>query len=324
MAGVLAGVLGGPLEPLPLRGVAHDHLRLAGRGLVARVPRWSQAGLDATANLAHQAAAFERASSSGHTPRLVRVVEPRDGLPMGALVVTAVEGRPPRLPHDLPAIARALAALHRLPVPAPPARQPLSSPADPVTAALALIGRQLAFLPQATADHRAHAIVAEELAAARGATLPPDAPATLVGADVHPGNFLIDAAGKAWFVDLERAQYGLPGMDLAHASLPSSTRWDPDVAAAPDRGLSATEVAGFVEAWAAAVPATLAAAVLPWLGPLRRLTWLRTLSWMARWVAEGERLSPGIPGRLATHMRRHAEWVLDPDAMERVRAEWRL
>ena len=64
------------LEPMPRRGVAHDHVRLAGRGLVARVPRWSQLGLDPAANLEQQAAAFRRAAPGGHTPELAAVLPP--------------------------------------------------------------------------------------------------------------------------------------------------------------------------------------------------------------------------------------------------------
>jgi hypothetical protein len=59
--------------------MAHAHYRLPGRGLVARVPRWSQVGLDPAANLAHQAAAFESAFPSRHTPRLREHAEPRGG-----------------------------------------------------------------------------------------------------------------------------------------------------------------------------------------------------------------------------------------------------
>ncbi|XKH37638.1 hypothetical protein ACIU1J_20015 [Azospirillum doebereinerae] len=117
----LAALSADALEPMPLKGVAHDHVRLRGHGLVARVPRWSQMGLDPLAALDHQATAFRRAEPSGHTPRLVALLPPGEGLPMGALLVTEILGRTPRLPADMPAIARALAALHRLPVPADPA-----------------------------------------------------------------------------------------------------------------------------------------------------------------------------------------------------------
>ncbi|HYD67737.1 phosphotransferase family protein [Azospirillum sp.] len=322
-----SGLTAADLEPLPLKGVAHDHVRLRGRGVVARVPRWSQVGLDPAANLAYQATAFARAAVGGHTPELVAVLEPGPTLPMGALLVGEIVGRPPRLPADMPAIARALAALHRLPLPPPAERPPLASPADPVAATLALVERQAAYFDTADLAPAARARLAEELEAARRdrpdlpmpVTLPVTLPITLVGTDVHPGNFLIDAAGKAWFTDLEKAQYGHPGIDLAHASLYTSTMWDPAVAAA----LSPGDVAAFHAAWEAAVPADLAAAVRPWLRPLRRLTWLRSLSWMARWKVEGERLSPGMPAELCAHLRARLDDVFRPDTIDRVRQEWR-
>lgn len=306
------------LEPMPRRGVAHDHIRLSGRGLVARVPRWSQLGLDPQANLARQAAAFTRAAPSGHTPKLVAVLPLDADLPMGALLVTEVTGRPPRLPDDMPAISRALAALHRLPLPDAADRAPLPAPNAPVAATLAQVERQAEWFDRAPLEPRARALIAEQLAAARTETVSGTAPATLVGSDVHPGNFLIDPAGKAWFLDLEKAQYGHPAIDLAHASLYTSTRWDREVAAT----LEPADVAAFVATWEAAVPPALADAVRPSLMPLRRLTWLRTLSWMARWAVDGARLSPDMPAELAAHMDAHATDVLRPATIERVIREW--
>lgn len=136
--------------------------------------------------------------------------------------------------------------------------------------------------------------------------------------DVHPGNFLIDAAGRAWFTDLEKLQYGHPAMDLAHASLYTSTKWDPAV----DAELTGAEVAAFHAAWAAAVPPALAEAVRAGLKPLRRLTWLRTLSWMARWAREGATLSPGMPESLRAHMDAHAADILRAQRIEQVRRDW--
>nr|WP_246513758.1 aminoglycoside phosphotransferase family protein [Azospirillum picis] len=309
------------LEPMPLKGVAHDHVRLRGRRLVARIPRWSQLDLDAWTALERQAAAFRRAEPSGHTPRFAGLLPPGDGLPSGALVVGEVEGRPPVLPADMPAIARALAALHRM---APPdLYDPLPAPADPVAALLAQVERQAEWFDRAGLSPQARDLVAHELAAARAGDLDPPAgtpvPLTAVGVDVHPGNFLIDAWGKAWFTDLEKLQYGHPGADLAHASLYTSTKWDPAV----DAELAREDVAAFQDAWAMAVPGDLADEVRPWLKPLRRLVWLRTLSWMARWSAEGAALSPGMPEPLRDHMDAHAADILRPERIEQVRREWR-
>jgi hypothetical protein len=304
------------LEALPLKGVAHDHARLRGCALILRIPRWSQMGLDPAAALAHQAAAFQRAEASGHTPRLVATLQPDDGLPMGALLVTEVVGRTPRLPADMAAIARALAALHQLPPPADPT--PLPCPADPAAALLAQVERQAAWFDAARLTPEARRLIAKELDAARRDKVAPPMPLATVGVDVHPGNFLIDAEGKAWFTDLEKLQYGHPAMDLAHASLYSSTKWDPAVNAT----LSDAEVATFHAAWAEAVPPALAEATRPALGPLRRLTWLRTLSWMARWSTEGATLSPGMPDALRAHMNAHAADILRAERIERIRRDW--
>lgn len=324
----LAALPADALEPMPLKGVAHDHVRLRGHGLVARIPRWSQMGLDPLAALDHQATAFRRAEASGHTPRLHAVLPPADGLPMGALLVTEIAGRTPRLPADLPAIARALAALHRLAVPEADDRAPLPAPADPAGALLAQVERQAGWFADAGLSPEAGRLIAEELDAARAARLDGPAsdgpapltpvPLTMVGVDVHPGNFLIDGTGKAWFTDLEKLQYGHPAMDLAHASLYTSTKWDPAV----DTALTAAEIAEFHAAWAAAMPAALAEAVRPGLKPLRRLTWLRTLSWMARWSVAGATLSPGMPAALRAHMDAHAADILRAERIERVRRDW--
>jgi hypothetical protein len=80
----------GPIETLTDTGLAHLHLRLFGTGWLARVPKQSQIGLEAAAHLAYEAACFERASGSGHVPRLHAVLPPAPGLPRGALLVDEV------------------------------------------------------------------------------------------------------------------------------------------------------------------------------------------------------------------------------------------
>jgi hypothetical protein len=306
------------LEPLPVKGVAHAHYRLGGTGLLARVPGWSQIGLDPATALGHQAACFERAAGCGHTPRLRAVLPPTAAVPLGALVVEEIAGRPPRLPAELPALAQALAALHRLPVPAVSA--PLAAPAAPVAALRALIGRQWDFLAQAGLAPAALRALEQERTRAQteleGRTALPQPP-TLIGTDTHPGNFLIDSRGKAWFVDLEKAQYGLPAMDLAHTTLYTSTTWDADCAAV----LDSAAVAGFYRAWAEAVPAALAQAARPWLAPVRRLVWLRSLTWMARWRVESEAaFGPALPPSLRRHIRARVADFLAPETIERVRS----
>ncbi|MGF1625363.1 MAG: aminoglycoside phosphotransferase [Alphaproteobacteria bacterium] len=307
------------LEPLPASGVAHDHVLIAGKGRLVRIPRLSQSGRSAADNLCYQASCFARAEPSGCTPRLYGVLSPEPALPMGALVVDAIAGRTVRLPDDLPAIARCLAAIHGLPVPDRPAPLPVQT--DPVAATLAVIEDQADWLDRAGLDPEAVAVIRAEFGAARTAAHWPNAPHahTLVVADTHPGNYVVDAAGAAWFVDLEKAAYGQPAIDVAHVTLPTSTGWDRRVTGS----VSAGDVAAFEAAYLAALPPPVAAGVAPWLGPLRRLTWLRSVTWFARWLARSVREgdpwdAADLPPGLIAHWRAHVRASLAPAALERM------
>ena len=61
---------GARLSLLPDKGLAHAHVRLAGTGVLARIPKQSQLNLAPQHNLAYQRACFERAEPSGRTPAL--------------------------------------------------------------------------------------------------------------------------------------------------------------------------------------------------------------------------------------------------------------
>ena len=194
-----ASLAGAPREAMRDKGLAHDHIRLVGTGWLARVPKQSQLDLPAAANLTYQAACFARAAPSLHVPRLLAVLPPRAGLERGALVVEEIAGRPARLPVDLPAIARALGALHALPRPADAA--PLLAPADPLAAMRDEVLAQGAYLEAARLDPASAAMIARELAALRALSAAPARPATcLINFDAHPGNFLIRADGSAVLV----------------------------------------------------------------------------------------------------------------------------
>ena len=146
---------GSKLEVLPDSGLAHTHVRLVGHGALARIPKQSQMNLAAAANLAYQAACFERACRSGHAPVLLDVLAPSAALPRGALIVEEISGRAAVLPRDLQAIMTAMARIHQLPLPAEETRAPLTSAADPMTDLLAEIESQAAYLDAALrADFR--------------------------------------------------------------------------------------------------------------------------------------------------------------------------
>ena len=317
----LAGVQPRDLAPLGAKGVSHDHWRIARRRLVARVARFHQWGLAPEAALAYEAAAFERAAASGHTPRLVATIPAGAALPTGALVVVEIAGRPPRLPGELPAIAQALASLHGLAVPPPAGRPPLLVQDDAFADTLAVIEAQAASLPQADLARTSLSAIGEELEWARAEARRsgrPRQPLVLAGTDTHPGNFLVDGAGHAWFVDLEKALYGAAAIDLAHATLATSTGWDPDCAAM----LSGGDVRHFHRAYFELAGARRAAEVLPALAPFRRLTWLRTITWFARWRAEWAESRPIAGAHAAHHVSAHVDACLAPGAIARQRREW--
>ncbi|MEP4377782.1 MAG: phosphotransferase [Alphaproteobacteria bacterium] len=335
----LAARLGAPvadLHPLPDTGLAHDHVCIGDSGMLARVPKQSQLGLAAAENLDYQAACFVRASASGHAPHLHDKLSPDDKLTMGALIVDLVNGRPLSLPGDLAAMAECLAAIHALPLPLPEQRAPLKDPVDPMADTFMEIMTQAAYIATADLHPDAESQIREELQAA-GATLARDArpPRTLIAFDAHPGNYLMTPDGRAMLVDLEKARYGAAAFDLAHATLYTSTTWDVDSHAVLDRD----QVGAFHAAWLDAVPEDLAAATEPWLQPLRRMMWLWSVTWCAKWRVESRQAAEmGAASKTSTenwsaelsaealvaHVAGRVADYLDPETITRVRADWDL
>lgn len=329
------GVAGAELHPLPDTGLAHDHVRIGDTGSLARVPKQSQLGLAAAENLDYQAACFARASASGHVPHLHEKLSPDAALPMGALIVDLIDGRPLSLPGDLEAMAACLAAIHALPLPAPDARSPLKDPVDPMADTFMEIMTQAAYIAAADLHPDAESQIREELQAA-GATLAGKErpPRTLIAFDAHPGNYLMTPDGRAVLVDLEKARYGAAGFDLAHATLYTSTTWDVDSHAVLDRD----QIGGFHQAWLDAVPGDLAAASEPWLAPMRRMMWLWSVTWCAKWRVESRQVADTPPAKndstenwsaelsedaLIAHVTGRVTDYLDPETISRVRADWR-
>jgi thiamine kinase-like enzyme len=289
----------------------------------------SQMRLDPAANLDYQAACFVRASQGGHAPSLHGILPPGPALPRGGLLVSAIRGRQARLPEDLPDIAEALASFHSLDVPDAEARPPLLSPADPWAAMLEEVADQARFLDQSGLDADARQLIETQLAALPQRLPPgPDAQPRLISFDAHPGNFLITASGRAVLVDLEKCRYGLPGFDLAHASLYTSTTWDLQSRAV----LTPAEVAAFYRHWIAASGFDGDAATLL---ACRRAMWLWSLTWCAKWRAShlgsrdaharGEDWSAELSDdALITHVRDRVDHYLSVAAIEHVREEFRV
>ena len=331
-----ADVAPGDLEPLKVKGLAHDHVRLRGRGLLLRVPKQSQFAFSAADNLAYQAACFARVSAAGQAPRLHGVIAPQPRVPMGALLVDYIEGRPPVLPDDLSALAACMAGVHAQPVPPESARPPLADHGDPVGGAMREIEAQAAFLDEAGLEPPARAEIEAELAWARGfrgEVSGRTQPVTLVLTDTHPGNFLIDAQGHAVIVDLEKALYGSPGTDLAHATIYSSTTWDLDTYAE----LTVREVAGFYRHYLSMLAPELAERLRPWLVPLRRITMLRAITWCVKWRVLNRRealeakhtaastedwSAENTDPALIAHVAGRVDEYLSAPILARMRAEW--
>ena len=335
-AGDFSDVAREALRPLKAQGLAHDHVALGKTGVLARVPKQSQFGYAAADNLAYQAACFERVSASGHGPRLYGVLQPSELLPMGALLVEEIDGRPLRLPEDLPATAEAMAAVHSLPVPPEEQRPPLENHRDPVAGAMAEIEGQAEFIPEAGLEPSARAEIERELAWARdfAASLERPQPLTLVLTDTHPGNFLVRPDGTAVIVDLEKALYGSPGTDLAHHTVYSSTTWDTEVYAE----LSREQVAAFYRRYLDGADPALAAALRPWLIPMRRITWLRAITWCVKWSVAHRKArleakqaaestedwsAENTDPALIAHVADRVATYLSPEILRRMTGEWR-
>ena len=316
-----------PLEPLPDLGLAHAHVRMAGSGMLARIPKQSQMALAAADNLAYQAACFHRASAGGHAPRLHGVVPPSAALPRGALLVEEIVGRPARLPQDLAAIAQALAAIHSLPLPAPAARAPLLDPPDPLALLRGEIEAQAQHLDAAGLAPAARATIESQRRALDQLCARPERPPKrLIAFDAHPGNFIVRADGRAVLVDLEKARYSLPPLDLAHATLYTSTTWD----AASHAVLTIGEVRAFHRHWQS--QCADAEGWSGWLVPLRSAMWLWSVSWCAKWrVLSAQAARAGGDGEdwsaqrseaaLVAHVRGCVDDYLSVEGVNRVAGE---
>ncbi len=318
---------GSSFAPLPDAGLAHHHVALIGSDppALARIPKQSQLRLDAVSNLSYQSACFAQAAPSGHTPRLFATLQPTATLTRGALIVEHVHGRAADLTEvsagDVAAIVRALASIHSLSLPR--ARQPIMSPADPLAELVTEIVAQASFLDGARLDADARALIDRELARLATLVEGPERPSVcLITFDAHPGNFLVRADGEAVLVDLEKCRYSYPSLDLAHATLYTSTTWEPEATAE----LTPRQIRETLELWGSI---TGERGAERWHVPLRRLMWLWSVTWCAKWrVLSGEQPSASGDGEdwaagnnadaLADHVRGRVDHYLSAEIVARV------
>lgn len=322
------------LEPLRTTGLAHDHVAITGTDMLLRVPRQSQMRLGARRNLVYQAACFTRLAASGHTPWLHAVIPPSEALPMGALIVERIKGSVPQSANQLNGLAEALAAIHRLRIPPEDSRNPLIDQADPMAETLSEVMSQAEYLEEAAPHPDSLGMIRQALTQAKKdcETLG-TAPKTLISFDAHPGNFLVGPGSRAYLVDLEKVRYGGPGFDLAHATLYTSTTWDISCHVTPSK----KEIEDFYVTWRAGMPKDLADGLEPFLLPMRRLMWLWSITWCAKWRVESQKASrtekhiakdtedwsaENIDPSLVTHVADRVDHYLTPEIVARVQEDW--
>ena len=320
----------GAPEPMADKGLAHWHFRLPGTGWIVRIPKQSQMNLPAEANLAYQSACFVRAASSGHTPKLLGVLSPSEYLPRGALLVEEIVGTPAQLPRDLSAIMEALASIHALALPDEAARRPLLDPADSLRALLCEVDAQAKHLDAANLASPSRAgidAVRERVRAGTGVAR--DMPKRLIAFDAHPGNFLVRNNGVAALVDLEKARYGMAALDVAHATLVTSTTWDLESSTV----LRTAEVIDAYEHWALTVGETAAGEGADWV-LARAAMWLWSVTWCAKWRVLSQQARRSTPDgedwsrtmseqRLNEHVRGRVDDYLSPQRVAFVMDELR-
>jgi thiamine kinase-like enzyme len=315
-----------PLERLKDKGLAHDHVRLVGTGMLARIPKQSQMQLNALDNLAYQSACFTRASAAEHAPQLMGQIIPCADLPRGALLVEEIVGRNAGLPNDLDAIVQSLAAMHSLALPPTNARAPLLSAPDPLRDLLAEVQTQAGYFSASDAAAESVTMVVAELARFKQLCDSNQRPAQcLIAFDGHPGNFVVRADGRAMLVDLEKCRYSYASLDLAHATLYTSTTWDIE----SQTILNNAEIAQAYSAWERTAGSAVADVARPWHVPLRRAMWLWSVTWCAKWRAtsgaaaradgEGEDWSTQRSSdALAEHVRKRTAHYLAPATVRNV------
>lgn len=313
------------LELMPGTGVSHNHYRITGTDWILRAAHLSQSGMEAAGQLAIQAAAFERAAPSGATPKLKAILPVSEALPRGGLIVERIDGRLSQSAADLPDMARALAAIHSLPIPKHSERAPILHHMNPFVPLAANVKATLeVYLSSAGLTAKGQAMIEDRLqwliATARhdmGATT-----SCLTVSDAHPGNFRMLDDGRAVFVDLEKPAYTCPTIDLAHAVIGISSAWDP----AAGLVLTAADRQAFVDAWLEAVPASVAAMAEPRILMARRAVWLRTISFFMKWRKESAVQGPWSAERLgkeaASHFRSHVDASLSEAGILAAAEDW--
>jgi hypothetical protein len=258
---------------------------------------------------------------------LHQVLAVNPALPRGALVLDYIDGVPSVLPEHLSRLSESLARIHSVDVPQA-IHQQLSLPENPLVSMIQEIRIQAEFLARAGVSADVQARVQGQLdIAARMAGLTERPPEGLITFDAHPGNFLIDKKGDAWMVDLEKCRISYPGFDLAHSTLYTSTTWDMNSYAV----LGVNDIASTYRSWEQAF-GVRSAEHRRWHVPLRRLMWLWSTTWCAKWLALSQTAPEADNGQnwsesnnehaLNAHVRERANHYLEPAVIDAIVSEF--
>ncbi|MCS6880964.1 MAG: aminoglycoside phosphotransferase family protein [Oscillochloridaceae bacterium] len=292
--------------------------RDSGPPLVVRVNTGSQIGRPGGAQIAYEGAALRLLAPVGVAPRLHYLDATLALLPYGLLVMDYLPGGPLRYADaaHLVAAARTLARLHQTPAVHGNfiRRRAL---VDDLEEARGWLAPYLES-PHAPAPARARLARLLERAAedaARHADRFP-APFALVHTDVQAHNFVVEDrpdGPHCRLVDWERPLLDDPTYDLAHFSIPTTTRWK------TGQTLSAAQIERFLAAYCAARPELDAQELRVRLEIRRPFILLRAVSWCAgAWV---EYTGHGRAIAHADTLARIEEY-LRPDELEALFPDW--
>lgn len=292
--------------------------RDTGPPLVVRVNTGSQIGRPGGDQIAYEAAALRLLAPAGVAPRLHYLDATLGFFPYGLLVMDYLPGGPLRYDDaaHLVAAARTLARLHQTPAvhgafilrralvdDLEEARGWLAPYLDSPRAPAAARARLARLLERAADD------------AARYADRFP-APFALVHTDVQAHNFVVEErpdGPRCLLVDWERPLLDDPTYDLAHFTIPTTTRWK------MGQTLSVAQIERFLAAYCAARPELDARELRARLEIRRPFILLRAVSWCAgAWV---EYTGQGRAIAHADTLARIEEY-LRPDELEALFPAW--
>jgi thiamine kinase-like enzyme len=295
-------------------GLSHDHISIENKDIILRAPRYNQLDMEAGDYLGLQEACFTRTASSRHTPAIYGKLPPSEALPNGALIIQKIEGRKVSCAKDGAAIAEALASINKI----RPGKDtaPLLRASKPFESQKILLNKifgeahEKAEIPELSKQ-----LIRDELQEINTylEKISNDPlPVRLIGGDSHPGNFIIDKDGKGWLVDIEFAQYDVPFIDMADATLKITSELDPEL----NFTFTSEQKTALYKSWLdkSGYCKNRSEELRHWS---ERMVTMRTILWLANWKAEESRKeNPFITDKSRENWDRMASSYLRPEILK--------